>query len=221
MAIDGPEPAGGDQRPAAVEPDLLLRGRHGGDGRDARLFRITPQRLEDDERADPVVDGARRDPAVRQVDHARVNDAGVTHAEPRLGFGAGSGADVDPQVLELHRLLAVLALDVVDRLAADDAEHLAVAPANRMRWPTRTCGSQPPIGPIHAKPSSSIQVTMTPISSMWPASITVTGAPLFTMATLLPATSLVTSARLRGFVAPDAGGGGFEAAWAGEYRGVA
>ncbi len=36
------------------------------------------------------------------------------------------------------------------------------------RCPTRTCASQPPTSPNHRKPSSSMWVTIRPISSMWP-----------------------------------------------------
>ena len=36
------------------------------------------------------------------------------------------------------------------------------------RWPTRICGSQPPIGSNQRKPFSSMWVTIRPISSMWP-----------------------------------------------------
>ena len=40
--------------------------------------------------------------------------------------------------------------------------------ASSTRWPTRICGSQPPTPTKRRKPSSSMCVTMSPISSMWP-----------------------------------------------------
>ena len=41
-------------------------------------------------------------------------------------------------------------------------------PRTSTRWPTRICGSQPPIGANQRKPFSSMWVTIRPISSMWP-----------------------------------------------------
>ena len=41
-------------------------------------------------------------------------------------------------------------------------------PRTSTRWPTRICGSQPPIGANQRKPFSSMWVTISPISSMWP-----------------------------------------------------
>ncbi len=41
-------------------------------------------------------------------------------------------------------------------------------PRTSTRWPTRICGSQPPIGANQRKPFSSMWVTTRPISSMWP-----------------------------------------------------
>ncbi len=44
------------------------------------------------------------------------------------------------------------------------------------RWPTRIVGSQPPTAPNQRKPFSSMCVTTTPISSMWPTNA-IRGAP--------------------------------------------
>ena len=63
------------------------------------------------------------------------------------------GADVDVQVLELGDLLAVLVLEQVDRLLADDAGDDARRAWRRStRWPTRICGSQPPTPMKRRKP---------------------------------------------------------------------
>ncbi len=51
-----------------------------------------------------------------------------------------------------------------------------VAPCTSTRWPTRICGSQPPIGANQRKPFSSMWVTTSPISSMWPTTAS-SGAP--------------------------------------------
>src|SRR5690606_14581856 len=109
-------------RAAAGVADLLLRGRDRRDLRDRPVAREQAQRLRNDERADPVVNGPAHYQVVRQlhglaVDHARVADA---DAAGQRG-GAVARADVEPQVLDLARLLALLLLDHVDRLLADHA----------------------------------------------------------------------------------------------------
>jgi hypothetical protein len=118
---------GSDQGTAAVEADLLLRRGDSGHGRQARAVRITTERLEDDERADPVIDGARSHAIPRQLDDPGIDHPRIADTKPCLGIGTSRDADIDPQILELHRLFAVLALDEVDRLATNHAEHVAFA----------------------------------------------------------------------------------------------
>jgi hypothetical protein len=59
--------------------------------------------------------------------------------------------------------------------------------------PTSTCGSQPPISATYRYPSASMCVTCSPISSMWPASITRGDPPGLVVANELPFTSTRTS----------------------------
>ena len=76
------------------------------------------------------------------VDHDRVADP-----QQRERLVAVGGADVDVQAVELDGLLALIVLEQVHGLAPDDAGHGAVARLrSSTRWPTRICGSQPPIG---------------------------------------------------------------------------
>src|SRR3954453_19312147 len=66
------------------------------------------------------------------------------------------------------------------------------------RWPTRICASQPPTPVNHSIPSSSMWVTIRPISSMWPT--TATSGPSAvpsTRATLEPMTSPATFSEKR------------------------
>ena len=76
------------------------------------------------------------------VDHADVADP-----DELARLVAVLGADVDVQVLDLGDLLALVALEQVDRLAADHAEDGPSRVAIRTRWPTSTIGSQPPTSP--------------------------------------------------------------------------
>ena len=60
------------------------------------------------------------------------------------------------------------------------------------RWPTTTCASQPPISSTKRKPLASMWVIWSPISSMWPASITRGEPSGLTSAKELPLTSTLT-----------------------------
>jgi hypothetical protein len=70
------------------------------------------------------------------LDHRDVADAHAGAAS------SPSRADVDVQVLELGRLVALLLLEEVDRLLADD--RTGPSACETTRWPTRITGSQPP-----------------------------------------------------------------------------
>ena len=77
-------------------------------------------RLQHDERANAVIDGATRDSVSRQVHHALGHDHGVTDSDAQLAdFVLGRCAHVDPQLLGLRSLRAVLEVHEVDRFLAD------------------------------------------------------------------------------------------------------
>ena len=81
------------RRARAVVADLLL---HGGDGDDVdlRVARLSdaPRRLERDVGAEPVVERARDEPAVRQLERLAAPDAGVAEPDERRGLLARSSA---------------------------------------------------------------------------------------------------------------------------------
>ncbi len=101
----------------------------------AALLRDQPGRLGGDVAADAVVERARDDAPVAKLDRARVDHRDVADPHQLARLVAVLGADVDVQVLELGRLLAVLVLEQVDRLAADHAR----APG-RCAWSARPAG---------------------------------------------------------------------------------
>src|SRR5215212_2419595 len=129
-----------------VEPYLLLHARHRHDlGANPFLLGEQPQSLEDDEGAHPVVQRARCDAPVGQLEETLVHDPDVADPDHTLGFFAILGADIDPEALYLGDLLALLGFHDVDGLLADDPrdltvlrpethpladEHLRVPPAN-------------------------------------------------------------------------------------------
>ena len=140
--------------------------------------------------------------------------------EPPFGFGAVRRADVDPEVGHLRRVLAVGGLHQVDRLLADDTEHVAAAAEEadaladeHLRIPSADRAMD--------RRSRRRRCTgrSTPISSMWPSSMIVGEPPGLISAMLLPATSVVTrSAKVDGFFAPDARRRSFEAGRGGRIQ---
>ena len=104
----------------AGEADLLL-----GDGerhhvpRGAALLRDEACRLGGDVATDPVIERARHQPVVGEVDGADVDHREVADAHELLRLVAVLGADVDDHVLELGCLLAVFLLHQVHGLAPD------------------------------------------------------------------------------------------------------
>ncbi len=130
MAIVGSQQVGRGLR--AVDPDLLLNRCDPGDADRVAAALMTAARvLERDVGAEAVVHRARGEtiagePQGLGVDHDRVADA---HHAQRLV--AVSGADVDVKPLDLDDLLALLVLEQVDWLAADDAGHRAVLGVDR------------------------------------------------------------------------------------------
>ena len=109
------------------------------------------------------------EPPVGQLDRLGVDHGDVADPHELARLLAVAGADVDVQLADLGDLLALLVAQQVDRLLADDAREPAPPRvSSTTRWPTRICGSQPPTSPNHRKPSSSMWVTISPISSMWP-----------------------------------------------------
>ena len=89
--------------------------------------------------------------------------------------------------------------------------------ASSTRWPISTCGSQPPTPVKRRKPPSSMCVTISPISSMWPTTATVAPPAVpGTRAVELPMTSPRTSSvNARGRLAEGRGRGGLVAGRAG------
>jgi hypothetical protein len=112
----------------ALQPDLLLdRGdrRHPPLQPPARVN--AARRVERDVGAEPVVHRARDEPGAVEPhrvggDHRRVADP--DHLQGAVPVG---GADVDVEALQLDRLLAIVLLEDVNRLAPDDADHGALA----------------------------------------------------------------------------------------------
>jgi hypothetical protein len=107
---------------------------------------VAAQRLEHHEGADPVVDRARHEAAVREVVRARVDHPRVADRDALQRLRLRRGADVHPELGERGGLLALGRLHEVDRLLADHAvdvaalaeeaqplphEHLRVPPADR------------------------------------------------------------------------------------------
>ena len=86
-----------------------------------------PRDLVGDEAAEPVVHRARDDAAVRVLDRLAGDHRDVADAHPAARLVAVGGADVDVQLAQLGDLLALLLLEQVDRLLADDAGDGAVA----------------------------------------------------------------------------------------------
>src|SRR6185312_6398123 len=80
-----------------------------------------PRGLEGDVGAEPVVQRTRAEPAVRQLDRLRVDHRDVSDADRRARLLAVARADVDVHRLDLRDLRALVALQQVDRLLADDA----------------------------------------------------------------------------------------------------
>src|ERR1700727_264916 len=77
--------------------------------------------------ADPVVQRARHQLAVGQLHRGDVDHAGVADAHHLASLVPVLGANVDVKVLDLGRLVALVGLDEVDRLASDHARHVAAA----------------------------------------------------------------------------------------------
>ena len=86
-----------------------------------------PRGLERHPGAEAVVHRARRVAPVGQLDRLAGDDRDVADAHAAARVLAVAGADVDVQVLELRRLLALVGLEQVDRLLADDAGDAPVA----------------------------------------------------------------------------------------------
>ncbi len=113
--------AGSSPRP---EADLFLRG---GDGHDAgarSLLGRPTQGLENDRGAHPVVDRACGEAALGELDRVGSDDRDVADRDGGACLVSAGGPDVDPQVLELHRLAPVLGRHQVNRPATDDPEDL-------------------------------------------------------------------------------------------------
>ena len=188
------EPVGRDAR--AVEPDLLLHGRN-RDHVDLRLLRLgdPPRRLQRDVGAEPVVERARERRPFGSSTGGAVPDRDVADADEPFRLLARRGADVDVQVGELGRGRS--------RICSGGMRFRAIAPGmgplsvrSSIRWPISISGEMPPTVVNESRPFSSMFVTATPISSMWPTSASVIApSPARTRANELPSVSEVTSAK--------------------------
>ena len=101
---------------------LLLLNRRDRDDVDRRVPGLgdPPGRLERDVGAEPVVESARGDAAVAELDGLAPPDAGIADRDPGRGILEADGADVDVQLLAAGD-------DAFDRpLAAGDHDALAV-----------------------------------------------------------------------------------------------
>ena len=128
-----------------------------------------PQRLQRDVGAEAVVHRARDQALAGERERLGGDHDRVADADQLGGLVAVGGADVDVQALELDHLLALLGIEQVQRLAADDARHRAAR--GRASRPAGRPGSGGPSrrsGRTRGSPSRRCGVTTRPISSMWP-----------------------------------------------------
>src|ERR1043166_5574323 len=120
--------------------DLFLRRRRRHHARRSRMLRVAAKRLEYHEGADAIVDRARDDPVVREIQRPRIDDSSVADRESGIGFLAARGADVDPEIGELQRLLRRTILEQMNRLLAHDAEHVSRAAEKTNALPDENLG---------------------------------------------------------------------------------
>ena len=133
------------RRPRAGERDLLLRTATAATsaGRAAGL-RHQPRRLVGDVAAEAVVERARDQPPVRELDRLAGDHRDVADAHQRARVVAVLRADVDVQVLELG---AFLRSSSSSRWIGFLPTTPGTAPSRvstSSRWPTSTTASQPP-----------------------------------------------------------------------------
>ena len=134
------DPVGAGAGPA--EADLLLHGADGEDRRPRVPLRGPAGRLDDDPHANAVVHAGAGQQVVLERPVAQPQRHRVAHLHLPGGLGPVQHADVDPQVLHLRDLLALLRRQQVDRLAGDHAGdapaggmHLDGLPDQRLRVP--------------------------------------------------------------------------------------
>src|SRR5439155_12273414 len=99
------------------------------DGRHRRLRSILRQqaeRLQDGERADTIVHAARHDPPVWKLIQPGVDHADAADAYALQSFSTAARADINPQILDLAGLFALIRLHNMDGLLADDADDIAL-----------------------------------------------------------------------------------------------
>src|SRR5262249_57804500 len=89
---------------------------------------------------DPVVECPRHHPLIAHLERTGVDDAHIADAYELARLIGRLRPDVDVELLELRCLLAIVALQEVDRLAGDDAgdhasaSHHAYALAHEHEW---------------------------------------------------------------------------------------
>jgi hypothetical protein len=99
------------------------------------------QRLQRHVGAEPVVHRARDEAVAARATGSAAITTGSPTRTSRAASSRSAGADVDVQALQLDDLLALLGLEQVDRLAADDAGH---EPSCRRTRPAGRPGSAGP-----------------------------------------------------------------------------
>src|SRR5690606_26046589 len=112
------------------QPDLLLGC---GDAHDIHLRPIFREDLDGTKRdisTGTVVHGSGRPEVGGQLDRLRIDDGGVTDADLGQGVVLVLRSDVDPEILQLRRLLAVLGFQQVGCLLPDHADHVTVRPGD-------------------------------------------------------------------------------------------
>ncbi len=108
------------------EGDLLLARRHCRHRRLRTVLREQAQRFQDGEGTDPVIDGARDDAPIGELVDRCIDHADAADAYALLSFSAIACADIDPQLLDLTGLGALVVFQEMDRLLTDHADHLAL-----------------------------------------------------------------------------------------------
>ncbi len=137
------QPEGAGPRAATAEPDLLFDRRHRNRPHRGPIRSESTECLQRHQGSHAVIDRPRDDASVRQVDDVGHHHGRVADANQRSRVVAAPGSDVDPEILDLRRLLTLLLLLQMDRLLAhhpDDGalsrQDLHALPDQDLRIPT-------------------------------------------------------------------------------------
>ena len=117
--------------PRSEQPDLLLHRRDGGEAAGERATLVAaPQRLQGHVGAEAVVHRPGDEAIAGQAHRLGGDHDWVADADQLSGLVAVGDTDVYVQALQLDHLLALVGVEQVDRLAADDTGHQSVPAAN-------------------------------------------------------------------------------------------